>query len=70
MRETWVRPPVVAVEPPNPRIAVWRYRLVGLLLLAVLAVLAGWLFLRISGVAAEDPGLGGALAPVTLTALS
>jgi len=58
-RETWVRPPVVAAEAPNPRLAVWRYRLISLVLLLVVAIAVIWLFLTFSNVTGgEDPGIG------------
>ena len=38
MAEDYVRPPILAVEPPSRRAAVWRFRLVlGLILLALAA---------------------------------
>jgi hypothetical protein len=58
-RETWVRPPVVAAEAPSRSLALWRYRVLALVLL--LLVLAGfvWLFLTFSDVTGgEDPGIG------------
>lgn len=61
-REQYVRPPLVAAEPPSATAARWRYRVVaGVLLLLSLAVLV-WVFLRFSGVTGgEDPGLIGTL---------
>ena len=59
MRETWVRPPVVAAEAPSKRAAAWRYRVVSIVLLMVVAALVGWLFLKFSDVTGgEDPGIG------------
>lgn len=43
MAEDYVRPPVVALEPPDPRAAIWRFRIAlgaVLLLLVVIIVLA------------------------------
>ena len=38
MAEDYVRPPILAVEPPSRRAAVWRFRIVlGLILLALAA---------------------------------
>jgi hypothetical protein len=56
--EHWVRPPVVAREATPAWRARWRFRLVALLLLAV--VLAGGvqLFRVLSGATAQDPGIG------------
>ena len=52
---------MLAVEAPSAAAAVWRFRLVGLLLLALLALGVVLAFLHFSGVTAEDPGLSGAL---------
>jgi hypothetical protein len=63
-RELYVRPPLVAREPGSGRAAVWRVRLVGLLLAVLTLAAFLWLFLTFSGVTnGEDPGLGGALQP-------
>lgn len=71
-REEYVRPPLVAHEPPSAAVLRWRYRLVvsALVLLAVLVL--AWVFLRYSGITGgEDPGLigthGAALAGAALT---
>ena len=59
VREQWVRPPVLAVEPPSKKAALWRYRVVSLLLLLVVAIAVIWLFLKFSNVTGgEDPGIG------------
>ena len=58
-REHWVHPPVVAAEPSSQRGALWRYRVVSLLLLLAVAVVVVLLFLRFSDVTGgEDPGIG------------
>jgi hypothetical protein len=58
-RETWVRPPVVAAEARSTRAAAWRYRVVSVVLLVLVATLVGWLFLKFSNVTGgEDPGIG------------
>jgi hypothetical protein len=63
-RERWVRPPVVAAELPSRRLALWRYRVVSLLLLVAVAVAVILLFLRFSNVTGgEDPGIGGLTPP-------
>ncbi len=59
--EDYVRPPLVPREQRSPAFAAWRFRAGALLLLALLTLAVIWLFLHFSGVAAEDPGLGGAL---------
>lgn len=38
MTEDYVRPPIIAVEPASRQLAVWRFRIVLLLLFAALAV--------------------------------
>jgi hypothetical protein len=38
MPEDYVRPPIVAFEPPDPRLVKWRFRIIVLLLLAAVAV--------------------------------
>lgn len=38
MAEDYVRPPILAVEPPSRRAAKWRFRAVMALILALLAV--------------------------------
>ena len=65
MPERWVRPPVVAREPAPAWIAVWRFRLLALLVLALLVVVAVVLFRQFTGANAQDPGVG-ALADLLL----
>ena len=58
-RETWVRPPVVAAEPPSRALATWRYRAVAVLALVVVVAVFVLLFLTFSDVTGgEDPGIG------------
>ena len=57
MREQWVRPPVVAREPAPAWRATWRFRLIALLLLALLVAGGIQLFRVLSGATAQDPGL-------------
>ena len=53
-----MRPPVLAREAPPAWIGVWRFRLLALLVLALL-VLAGFLvFRQVTGANAQDPGVG------------
>ena len=63
-REDYVRPPIVASELAPPSRAIWRFRLIAVLLLLLLTYVVVRLFLHFSGVTAEDPGLGGALSQV------
>ena len=58
-----MRPPVVAREPAPAWIAVWRFRLLALLLLALLVLVAVLLFRQFTGANAQDPGVGAS--PVT-----
>lgn len=60
MAERWVRPPVVAREASPPWRARWRYRLIALLLLALLVATGVQLFRVLSGATAQDPGIGAA----------
>jgi hypothetical protein len=66
--EQYVRPPLLATEPVSPAVARWRFRLVAMLLLALLTLVFVVIFLKVSGVTAEDPGLGVGLGRVTGTA--
>ena len=63
--ERYVRPPVVAREPAPAWIAVWRFRLLALLVLAVLVAVGVLLFRQFTGANAQDPGVG-ALASLLL----
>jgi hypothetical protein len=59
MAEDYVRPPLVGAEPRSKTAAVWRFRLVLLLLLAAVAV--GLFFLirhLVSGPGEGSPGVG------------
>ena len=53
-----MRPPVVAKEAPPAWIAVWRFRLLALLVLALLVLAALALFRQFTGANAQDPGVG------------
>ena len=55
--ERWVHPPVVAREPAPAWVAVWRFRLLALVALALLVALAVLLFRQLTGANAQDPGL-------------
>ena len=57
MGERWVHPPVVAREAPPAWIAVWRFRLVALVVLSLLVVAAVALFRQVTGANAQDPGV-------------
>ena len=57
MGERYVRPPVLAREPAPAWIAVWRFRLVMLVLLALLVLAAVLLFRELTGANAQDPGV-------------
>ena len=64
--ERWVRPPVVAREAAPAWVAVWRFRLLALVALALLVVVAVLVFRQVTGANAQDPGVGAAPAPVVL----
>jgi hypothetical protein len=55
--ERWVHPPVVAREPRPAWVAVWRFRLVALIVLALVVLAAVLLFRQLTGVNAQDPGV-------------
>jgi hypothetical protein len=56
--EHYIRPPLLAVEPPSPRAARWRFRfVVGLVFLVVLGGLALLLFTVILSNSEGNPGL-------------
>jgi len=55
-----VRPPLLAREPTPAWLAVWRFRLTALVLLALLLVLGYTAFEHLSGAASQDPGLSSA----------
>ena len=55
--ERWVSPPVIAREAPPAWIAIWRFRLLALVLLAALVVLAVVVFRQVTGANAQDPGI-------------
>jgi hypothetical protein len=57
MGEHYVRPPLVPREAPPTWLAVWRFRLAALLLLAVLVLLGYRLFQEFSGATDQDPGV-------------
>lgn len=55
MRESYVRPVTTAREPVPEWRAVWRFRLVALVLLAVLAALTVWGVNQVLYVSDQDP---------------
>ncbi len=57
MTERYVRPPLVAQEPAPVWRAVWRFRLLGFVLLALLVLVGVLLFRSFTGATAQDPGL-------------
>ena len=60
MREHWTRPPLVPREAPPAWLATWRFRLVALLVLALLAAGAVQLVRWATGATAQDPGISAA----------
>jgi hypothetical protein len=57
MGERWVSPPLVAREAPPAWIAIWRFRLLALTLLALLVAAAVLVFRQVTGANAQDPGI-------------
>ncbi len=57
MPEQYVRPPLVAAEAPSTSRARLRFRVLGIILLAVLTATVVLIFLKVSNVTSEDPGL-------------
>lgn len=53
-----MHPPVVAREAPAPWIAAWRFRLLALVLLALLVFVAITVFRQLTGATGQDPGIG------------
>ena len=68
MTERWVSPPLVPREPAPRWVAVWRFRLGALLLLALLVLAVVLLYRQLSGANAQDPGIG-ALPPAPAVVL-
>ena len=63
-REQYVRPPIVAREPASRKAAVWRVRVVGVVLAVLTLIALLWLGLRLTNVTGgEDPGLHGLQPP-------
>ena len=60
MGERYVRPPLLAREPAPSWLAVWRFRLTALVLLALVLWLGYLGFEHLSGAASQDPGLSSA----------
>ncbi len=58
MAERYVRPPLVPREPTPAWIGVWRFRLVALVLLALLVYVCVQVFQVLTGATAQDPGIG------------
>ena len=63
MAEHYVRPPLVAREPKDPRFALWRFRVVSTVLLVVLGFLVFVLLLKALNVTEQSPGFGVGLQP-------
>ncbi len=57
MPEQYVRPPLVCREAPSRRLAVWRFRLLALLIAAGLVFVVVLVYQRLSGATSEDPRL-------------
>jgi hypothetical protein len=59
VREQYVRPPLIAREAKSDRLAVWRFRVIAVLVMLLLTVLVGWGMIKALGIGQEDPGFGG-----------
>ena len=53
-----MRPPLVAREPAPAWVAVWRFRLAALVVLALLVLACVLVFRQVTGANAQDPGVG------------
>ena len=58
MAERWVSPPLVPREPPRAWVAVWRFRLLALLVLGLVVLATVLLYRQLTGANAQDPGIG------------
>lgn len=58
MNEQYVRPPLYAREDKPAWVAVWRFRLFALIVLALAVLAAVLLFRQFTGATAQDPGIG------------
>jgi hypothetical protein len=65
MGEQYVRPPLVPREAPPAWLAVWRFRLVALIVLLLLVLLSYRVYQELSGATDQDPDLS-SLPAVTL----
>ncbi len=59
-----MRPPVVAREAPPAWVALWRFRLLAAVLLALLVLGAVLTFRQVTGANAQDPGIDASAAQV------
>lgn len=57
MTERYVRPPLTAQEPAPAWRAVWRFRLLGVILVALLLLVGVLVFRSFTDATAQDPGL-------------
>lgn len=69
MREGYVRPPLVAAESGSRRAAVWRFRLVALVLVGALVALVVWVIRAVQPSEPQNPGVGHPRALVTSSTL-
>lgn len=70
MNEQYVRPPLFAREAKPAWIAVWRFRVFALIVLALAVLAAVLLFRQFTGATAQDPGIGALASMATPTAWS
>ncbi len=60
MGESYVRPPLVPREATPAWLVTWRFRLVALVLMAVVVLLGFRVYQYFSGATDQDPGIGAA----------
>jgi hypothetical protein len=58
MGERWVSPPLVPREPAPAWVAVWRFRLFALVILALVVLATVLVYRHFAGANAQDPGVG------------
>jgi hypothetical protein len=69
MPERYIRPPLVAEEPPSAWVAVWRFRVVLIVLVAAVAALVLYLLFGLHRAGEGSPGVGGRSVPAAPASL-
>lgn len=68
MPERYIRPPLVAEEAPSAWVAVWRFRALLLLFLAVVVAVVVYLLFAVHHPGEGSPGVGGLAVPAATVA--